>query len=108
MPPSRRAKQFAPFQALKGLNEAIAAKEKRPVPRRILAEDAIVEINEMLTTLQMGQIVTVLYYGSYEQDYVQLTGPVIKVDFYWHSLQVGNTTIDFTEIAKLCTDGLAT
>lgn len=39
MPRSKRAAQFAMFDALKGLKEAIAAKEKHPEPRRILAED---------------------------------------------------------------------
>lgn len=101
---ARRAKQFQPFNALRGLYEAIAAKEKVPTPRRILADDAIDEINKTLTTLQKGQIVTVVYYGTYEQDYIQLTGPVTKIDAYWHSLQIGNTTIDFPEIDRLLTD----
>ena len=98
---SRRAKQFQPFDALRGLKEAIAAKEKIPTPRRYLSEEAIAEINAMLNTLRKGQIVTVVYYGVYEQDYFQLTGPVVKVDPYWHNLQVGNTIIDFPEIDKL-------
>ena len=43
MPASRRAKQFSPFDALKGLKEAIAEKERIPTPRRILVEDALAE-----------------------------------------------------------------
>ena len=101
---SRRAKQFQPFDALRGLKEAIAAKEKIPTPRRYLSEEAIAEINAMLNTLRKGQIVTVVYYGAYEQDYLQLTGPVMKVDPYWHSLQIGHTAIDFSEIDKLFVD----
>ena len=86
----------------------LAAKERIPTPRRILADDAIEEINRTLSALQKGQIVTVVYYGTYEQDYVQLTGPVTKVDSYWHSLQIGDTIIDFPEIDKLWLDALAT
>lgn len=104
MPRSKRAKQFMPFDALRGLKEAIAAKERFPTPRRYLSEDRIAEIDKILNTLQKGQVVTVVYYGVYEQDYVQLTGPVMKVDPYWHTLQVGNTTIDFPEIDNLLTD----
>lgn len=104
MPRSRRAKQFMPFDALRGLKEAIAAKEKVPTPRRYLSEEAIAEIDKILNTLRKGQMVTVVYYGLYEQDYLQLTGPVMKVDSYWHSLQIGNTIIDFPEIDKLLTD----
>ena len=51
MPPSRRAKQFAPFDALKGLKEAIARKERISTPRRILSEDAIAEINAQIGTM---------------------------------------------------------
>ena len=99
-----RAKQFMPFDALRGLKEAIAAKEKVPTPRRYLTESRIEEINGTLNCLQKGQIVTVVYYGAYEQDYLQLTGPVSRVDPYWHFLQIGSTVIDFPEIFELLTD----
>ena len=104
MPRSRRAKQFMPFDALRGLKEAIAAKERVIEPRRYPSEDAIAEINATLLGLHKGQIITVVYYGIYEQVYLQLTGPVTKVDSYWQNLQVGNTTIDFPEIDQLFTD----
>lgn len=100
MPRSRRAKQFMPF-TMQGLAEAIAAKERVIEPRRYPSEDAIAEINAKLLDLQKGQIITVVYYGDYEQRYLQLTGPVIKVDSYWHSIQIENTTIDFSEIYEL-------
>ena len=101
---SRRAKQFMPFDALRGLKEAIAERERVIEPRRYLSDDAIAEINDTLLGLKKGQIITVVYYGTYEQKYLQLTGPVIKVDPYWHSLQVGNIVIDFPEINQLLTD----
>ena len=98
MPPSRRAKQFAPFDALKGLQEAIARKEHVPEPRRELSEDAIAEINAKLTMLRPGSWVTVVYYCDYTQEVHQLTGQVSKVDPYWKTLQVGNISIEFSEI----------
>ena len=104
MPRSRRAKQFMPFDALRGLKEAIAAKERVIEPRRYPSEDAIAEINATLLGLHKGQIITVVYYGIYEQVYLQLTGPVTKVDSYWQNLQIGNTTIEFPEIDQLFTD----
>lgn len=103
MPRSRRAKQFMPF-TMPGLKEAIAAKERVTEPRRYPSEDAIAEINDALLGLSKGQIITIVYYGDYEQRYLQLTGPVTKVDPYWHHLQVGNTTIEFPEINQLLTD----
>lgn len=101
MPASRRAKQFAPFDALKGLKEAIAEKERIPIPRRILAEDALAELNQKLSQLRKGTIVTVVYYCIYEQEYHQITGAVVSVDTYWRLLQIGNMAIDFSEIAEI-------
>ena len=101
MPRSKRAKIFSSFDALSGLKEAIAAKERVIEPRRYPSEDAIAEINEKLLDLHKGQIITVVYYGDYEQRYLQLTGPVIKIDPYWHSIQIENITIDFSEIYEL-------
>lgn len=101
MPPSRRAKQFAPFDALKGLKEAIARKEHVPEPRRELSEDAIAEINTKLTMLKPGSWVTVVYYCDYTQEVHQLTGQVSKVDPYWKTLGVGNVSIEFDELYQV-------
>lgn len=101
MPPSRRAKQFTPFDVLKGLKEAIAAKERHPEPRKELSEEMIAEINKTLSGLRRGQQVTVVYYGSMEQEYLQLTGTVMKVDPYWKLLQVNHVGIDFDEIYQI-------
>ena len=40
-----RAKQFMPFGALKGYPEALARREKKPLPRRELSEEALEELN---------------------------------------------------------------
>ena len=104
MPRSRRAKQFMPFDALRGLKEVIAAKERVIEPRRYPSEDTIAEINATLLGLHKGQIITVVYYGIYEQVYLQLTGPVIKVDPYASDLQVGSKSIQFPMISQIFTD----
>lgn len=101
MPPSKRAKQFAPFDALKGLKEAIAAKERHIEPRKELTEEMLAEISKTLSELQRGQCVTVVYYGSMEQEYLQLTGTVMKVDPYWGILQINHVGIDFAEILSI-------
>lgn len=101
MPPSRRAKQFMAFDALKGLKEAIADRERLPTPRVALTEERIQELNSQLLNLQAGQIVTITYYGQYEQEYIQLTGPVTKIDGYWKQIQIGAINIDFHEIAQI-------
>lgn len=101
MPPSRRAKQFVPFDALKGLKDAIARKEHFPEHRRELSEDTIAEINARLSDLKSGQLMTVVYYCDYTQEYHQLTGKVSKVDPYWKTLAIGNISIDFAELYQI-------
>jgi len=101
MPRSKRAKVFQPFDALTGLREAIAAKERVIVPKRELTEDSIAEINKTLMELQRGQIITVVYYGTYEQNYLQLTGVVSKIDSIWSNLQIGRTLLNFHEIYQI-------
>lgn len=98
---SKRAAQFAAFDALKGLHEAIKAKEKIPEERRFIAEDEAAEIDRVLRELEKGQVVTAVYFCEYAHEYFQLTGEVAKIDSYWNLLQIGNTAIDFKEIVGL-------
>ena len=101
MSAAMRAKQFMPFKALTGLDEAIADREKMIVPKKELSEYTIEELNRKLCSLEKGQIVTIVYYGMYEQNYKQLTGPVEKIDTYWKSVQLGNVQIHFSEISDI-------
>ena len=101
MPPSRRAKQFSMFDALKGLKEALTEQERQPEPRRYLSEDSIAEINRQLVELRKGKLVTVLYYCMYKQETCQLTGTVTKIYTYWKTLQLDNTCISFEEIYEV-------
>lgn len=100
---SKRAAQFAMFDALKGLKEAIIARQHIAQPKRILAEDAVIEMNDVLCSLVKGQLITAVYYCQYSEEYKQLTGNVGKVDSFWKTLQIGNEVIDFSEIAEIHT-----
>ena len=101
MPLSHRAKQFSMFDALKGLKEALAAKEWQPEPKRELAPDAVEEINRLLCALRPGCAVTVVYYCRYRQEYCQLSGPVTKTDLYWRTLQIGQICVDYGDITDI-------
>lgn len=103
MSQAMRAKQFMPFKALTGLDEALAERERIIVPKKELSEHTIEELSRKLCSLEKGQIVTIVYYGMYEQNYKQLTGPVEKIDAYWKSVQLGNVQIHFSEISDILT-----
>lgn len=98
MPIKMRAKQFAMFDALKGLTEAIAEKENRTEPRRELSQERIEELNAKLQQMEKGDMITVVYYCQYAKQYRQLSGSVTKIDSYWRVLQINAVSISFDEL----------
>ena len=80
--PIERAKQFMPFDALKGFKEALKEKEKIIVDKIDLCEDAIIEINNILINLKVGDIVKVVYFK--QNEYIEVTGMISKIknDFF--------------------------
>ena len=101
MPASRRAKQFSMFDALKGFKEALAAKERQPESRRVLAQDAIEEINRTLCMLQPGDMVTVVYYNQHKGACCQITGTLLKNDSFLGDLHVANICVYYNDIVEL-------
>lgn len=69
-----RAKQFAPFAALKGFEDCVRKKEVIYEPKRELAEDQQAELNFRMRMLQYGMRVTVTYF--------QPISPAEKKGFY--------------------------
>lgn len=96
---SNRAKQFVPFEALKGFQEALRKKEKMPVPRKELAEEKAEEINEKLKQLTIGKLITVVYYNDGE--YIQLTGIVVKIEKNKKYLQMAEIIIPIDDISDI-------
>ena len=57
----QRAKQFQPFDAMKGLKEAISAVEERRarVDKRLLEEDDVKAVNKALIKIEKGMRVEI-------------------------------------------------
>lgn len=96
-----RAKQFAMFDALKGLREAIAEKEQHYSPRKELSEDRITEISQQLSLINKGDYVSISYYCQYGKQYRRLSGHVLSIDCYWKAIQIGTVSISFDEILEI-------
>ncbi len=94
-----RAKQFMPFDALKGLREALAEKERIIVPKHDLSEEQKEEINLKLSQVRKKDVITVKFFKNIE--YIQLTGMVSQVDNINRILVVVNTKIPFEDISNL-------
>lgn len=101
MPPSQRAKQFAPFDALTGLRQALKEKEKLKVSRKEISEDMAYEIDRNLKTLEKGKIVTVVWYNEFEQNYIQLTGEVKGINPQKRYIQIETIDIFFDDIYSI-------
>ncbi len=91
-----RAKQFMPFDALKGLREAMKEKEKIIVPRVELSEYAKDILDQKLHQIAKNDIITVVYFEKGQ--YVKVTGMVSRFDISSRSLKIVNTKIAFDDI----------
>ena len=101
MPISERAKQFAPFSPLSGLEAALAEREKRREKRRYPDEDAIIAINAVLSELKKGDTATVFSYNSSECCYEQTEGTVQLIDDLHKRLFVCGREIMFDDILEI-------
>lgn len=99
MPIEDRAKQFMPFAALKGLPDALAAKEKITVSKIELSEEMAEELDRRMHELTKGRIATVVYFQK--EEYIKITGMVARVDETCRLLQIVNTKISFDDILEV-------
>lgn len=108
---SERAKIFSPFAALKGYEDAVAAKRLRRVDRVILSEEEQASINEVLCALKRHDMVSVTHFvtapgtdgsGGYaEGAYVVTTGALENMDAVYKVMTVHGQKIRFDDILEV-------
>lgn len=96
---AERAKQFTPFAALKGFEEALKEAEFVPQEKILLGEDAQEELDQKLRELVIGDVVTATYYA--DQRYITIAGSVISIDTLSSTIQIGATTIGFQNLFNI-------
>ena len=101
MDKSERAKQFMPFAALKGYEQALREKEKIVVPKKELSEDKREELDCTLKMVKEGDVITVVYYSEDEGEYIQVTGVLTKINLEGRCLKIVNTEISLDLICDL-------
>lgn len=94
-----RAKQFVPFAAVKGFEEALRAKERIVVEKIELSEERKVELDFKLHQIHKRDIVTVVYFDK--DEYVKVEGMVARLDMDARVLKIVNTKIAFDDIYEL-------
>ena len=99
MPIAERAKQFLPFAAVKGLNEALEKKEKVVVKRIDMTEERAMMLDEQLSGMKQGDRVEVSYYDK--DRYVTVSGHVTGVDVIYKRLIIDDLSISFEDILEV-------
>lgn len=94
-----RAKQFMPFAALKGYEEALREREKIVVEKIELSEERKAELDLNLRQVQKNDMITVVYFR--EDEYLKVTGMVSRIDTDARILKVVNTKINFDDLYDL-------
>ena len=94
-----RAKQFMPFDALKGLQDALRLQEKIIENKIELGEDIEIELNKKISSLVRGDNVTIKYF--YGIEYIETSGIIKKVDEINKNIELLNTKIDFDDILDI-------
>ena len=97
---SDRARQFLPFDALKGLQEALREKEIEIDERKELSEESIEELSSKLQMLEKGYKVKLVYY--YQRKYRTVEGFVLDIKAVQKKLILdGDLRINFADIIGL-------
>lgn len=97
MPRENRAKQFAPFNALKGFQEALRMKEYEhdKTLKKDLSEDQILKISSTILNMSKNDYAKIKFFV--DGYYKELTSKV-KVDFENKVLNIENYNISFDDI----------
>ena len=100
MPRGDRAKQFAPFDALKGLQEAMRIKEYEHdrIVKGELSEDVIKDISLVLADIEYGDYVHVDFFR--DGHIINIKGKA-NIDILEQKIYVGAFEIMFDEIQAL-------
>lgn len=94
-----RAKQFMPFAALKGFEEALAKIEKPVCDRILLGEDAQAELDAALRALRVGDEVYVTFYQ--DTDYISAAGRFTGIDGIKRLLFLSGLSIPIEDIIAI-------
>ena len=97
----QRAKQFMPFDAMKGLQEALRDREERHtrVERHDISEEDQEENSIVLSKLINGMIVEINYYCHFHD--VVRSGTVTGISYAYRFLKMDEEKIFFDDIYKI-------
>ena len=101
MLPADRAKQFMPFAAVKGLEEALERKRREMLwqERKSLSEEMQEALNAVICALKKGDFLSLTAYRGGE--YLRFSGKLEKIDRMENCLFVSGERIAFEDLLEI-------
>jgi len=96
---NERAKQFLPFQSLKGLESELRKREKVKVKKKELSLDQIEELSHQLQHLQKEMLVRIIYYDH--EEYIKKEGIVFEINEREQYVLIVKEKIYFKDILEI-------
>ena len=81
-----RTKQFLPFDALKGLQEALREKEIEHEEKIELSEEILAELNNNFNKIEIGSKVRIKFYKNMK--YIEISGIITNIDYIKKKIQI--------------------
>ena len=101
MPVSERAKQFMPFKAVSGLDEALERKriEFGIVERKELSEEELKKLDIKFQSLSKGDSVCITYYT--DAGYKDIFGDITEISLPFRLIKINDTMIKLDDITEI-------
>ncbi len=95
-----RAKQFLPFDALAGLQEALREKEVEYEEKKDLSEETLTKLDESFNKIEIGSNVKIKYYKN--RKYNEIIGEVTNIDYVRKKIQINKSeNINISDIINI-------
>lgn len=94
-----RAKQFMPFDALKGLQEELRKKEIEYEEQKEMCDASLEELENEFNKLEIGNKVEVKFYK--QGQYITIKGELKKINYQKKKIQIDYEIINLCDIIKI-------
>lgn len=99
-----RARQFLPFDALKGYRQAIANKNKIIISKKELSEDDAENLSYKFKQLKVGKMVKIIYFDG--KDYISIEGMLSKISLDEKYIKIVKEKILIQDIINISGDNI--
>lgn len=94
-----RAKQFLPFDALKGFQEALNEKQIKYDDKKELTEESYIRLQEEWNKIDKNSLVKVKYYKN--KRYIEIQGKITNIDYIKKKIRINDEVISTCDIIDI-------